>query len=244
MASVTVVIPCYNAERYIEDAIQSVLRQYSSGDTFIIVVDDGSTDASVNIVRKYRRVKLIQHDRNLGPCAATETGFKASTSDYTCLLAADDMLTNPYQLFKQAAIMKQHNLDWCYCSINEVGESVDDFQIVHTKWLLHPVFDNLVLAFPKLCALLITMRNPVNASSLMIKTDSFRKHNLSWYPKERSVCDGYLIVDMLLKGLRGRAIRCCGAFYRIHAGQVSNTEIHKESHKRFNRMVYKRIIGV
>jgi glycosyltransferase involved in cell wall biosynthesis len=241
--SVTIVIPCYNAEKYLEDAILSVLRQ-NYWNKQIIVVDDKSTDGSVEITKKYPSVTLIQHQENKGPCAAVETGFLAAKSDYIHMLAADDMFIDQYQIYKQVCYLVDHSLDWCYDGTYRTGPSPENSMKVNTKWFLHFIFDNLWLDFlPRFCCLLMTWRNPINASTLMIKTESFRNHNLSWYPKERSVCDGYLVADMILNGMKSGVMSNGGVFYRIHPEQVSNTEMHTESNKRFKQAIYKKVLG-
>jgi glycosyltransferase involved in cell wall biosynthesis len=247
--SVTVVIPCYNAEKYIEDAIVSVLRQWYWNKK-IIVVDDKSTDRSVEIIKKilvHPQVSLIQHPENKGACAAVETGFLASDSDYTCMLAADDMFISQYHLINQidymAMSVMKRDLDWSYDRVIKSGKSMKDSQRIESKWFVHPFLDNILLTlFPRFCCLLMTRRNPVNSSSLIIKTESFRKHRLSWCPQIRSVCDGYLIADMLLKGLRGGATSGDGVFYRTHPDQVSNTVLHREVNKKVNLLILKRIL--
>lgn len=91
---VSVVIPCYNAERYIADTIRSVLVQ-SYSDWELIVSDDGSTDRSMDVVRGFRdpRISYVQHPKNTGWAAAMNRGIQASSSPLIALLAADDLLT-------------------------------------------------------------------------------------------------------------------------------------------------------
>lgn len=242
MQSVTVVIPAYNAEKYVDVAISSVIHQtYPS--IRIIVVDDKSTDSTIEKVLNHSGVTVIQHHQNEGACSATETGFKESRTDYTCMLAADDVYIDPDHIAKQVKYMEEHTLDWSYDGTRRVGPAPRISTVINTKWLGHFIFDNLLLEFlPKFCCLLMIRRNPVNASSMMILTEAFRKHNLSWCPKERSVCDGYLIADMLLKGLRGGAMTNGGVFYRIHPGQISNTVLHKDMNNKFRKVILKRIL--
>jgi hypothetical protein len=88
---VSVIIPCYNYGHFVADAIGSALSQnYSNVE--IVVCDDGSTDNSVEVIKKYPDVKLIQHSTNLGLPAARNDAIKASTGKYIIPLDADDML--------------------------------------------------------------------------------------------------------------------------------------------------------
>lgn len=92
MASlVSIIVPMYNAERYIGEAIKSVLDQtYPHFE--LIIVDDASTDRSVEIIRSFNddRIQLIQHDKNRGPGAARNTAIEAAQGDWIAILDADD----------------------------------------------------------------------------------------------------------------------------------------------------------
>lgn len=88
---VSVIIPVYNAEKYIGEAIKSVLAQtYSHFE--LIIVDDASTDRSVEIIRSFNdyRINLIQHDKNRGPGAARNTALEVARGEWVAYLDADD----------------------------------------------------------------------------------------------------------------------------------------------------------
>ncbi|TIP78022.1 MAG: glycosyltransferase, partial [Mesorhizobium sp.] len=87
---IAVVITTYNHTRFLEEAIQSCLRQSRPMDE-IIVVDDGSTDNPASVVERHPGVRLIRQD-NCGLAAARNTGLAASRSDYITFLDADDRL--------------------------------------------------------------------------------------------------------------------------------------------------------
>ncbi len=99
--SLAVVIPCYNAERWLGHAIASVLDQNYPG-LELIVVDDGSTDASAQVVASFGdRVRALG-GRNRGACVARNRGAAAATSDFVLFLDADDFLVGDY-LWRLAA---------------------------------------------------------------------------------------------------------------------------------------------
>ncbi len=91
---VSVVIPVYNAERFIERAIDSVLMQSEVKE--VIVINDGSTDSSVNIIRNHQkldsRIILLHHDnrQNKGRSESRNLGIKKATSNFIAFLDADD----------------------------------------------------------------------------------------------------------------------------------------------------------
>jgi glycosyltransferase involved in cell wall biosynthesis len=90
---VSIIIPCWNRQDYIEDAIDSALRQtYSNVE--IVVVDDGSTDRTVEVVRQYGAdVKLVQQP-NRGVSSARNTGIRNSSGQYIIFLDSDDWLSD------------------------------------------------------------------------------------------------------------------------------------------------------
>ena len=90
----SVVIPVYNAEKYIEQAINSVLSQ-TFKNTEILLIDDGSTDNSVAIIKKIQkkcdRIKLIQQSK-LGASAARNNGIEHAQGKYFITMDADDTI--------------------------------------------------------------------------------------------------------------------------------------------------------
>ena len=91
---ISIVLPVYNQERFLRDALESVGAQTYS-DIEIIVVNDGSTDSSLRIATEYAkrdpRVKIVSQD-NGGLLAANVTGIKAATGDYICFFDPDDRI--------------------------------------------------------------------------------------------------------------------------------------------------------
>lgn len=103
---VSVIIPAYNEEKRISNAIDVLLRQtYPKDKMEIIVVDDCSTDKTCEIVSRYS-VKLIRHHRNMGPSATRNTGAKEATGEILAFTDADDKadkswLTNIVKHYKK-----------------------------------------------------------------------------------------------------------------------------------------------
>jgi glycosyltransferase involved in cell wall biosynthesis len=87
---VSVVIPCYNQARFLSEAIESVLAQ-TFGRTEVVVVDDGSTDNTVDVARGYCGVRCVSQP-NQGQGAARNEGLKHTSGKYVVFLDADDRL--------------------------------------------------------------------------------------------------------------------------------------------------------
>lgn len=88
---ISVIIPTYNRGHLIERSIHSVLSQ-TYRDFELIIVDDGSTDNTAEIIRSYNddRVRYIRHDTNMGVAVARNTGIKAALHDYIAFQDSDD----------------------------------------------------------------------------------------------------------------------------------------------------------
>lgn len=101
--TVSVVMPVYNGERYLAEAIASVLGQTFANVEFIIV-DDGSTDNSVAIMQEYagrdKRIRCIPLGQNQGAAAARNKGIAAARGRYLAMLDSDDICL-PHRLSKQ-----------------------------------------------------------------------------------------------------------------------------------------------
>jgi glycosyltransferase involved in cell wall biosynthesis len=106
MPKVSIIIPTYNRERYVVKAIDSVLRQ-TFKDYEIIVVDDGSTDNTKEVVNQYgNRIRYI-HQANSGVSAARNTGIKHARGEWLAFLDSDDEWLADY-LYKQMKSLDSH----------------------------------------------------------------------------------------------------------------------------------------
>ena len=102
--SVSVVIPIYNAERYLASTIESVLAQ-TFNNYEIICVNDGSTDGSMSVVKQFEGKARVLEQPNSGQTVAQNLGVAASTGRYIAFLDADD-LWYPHKLEEQVAVME------------------------------------------------------------------------------------------------------------------------------------------
>jgi len=86
---VSIVIPCYNEEETIGDVIEKTQNLETPYEKEIIVVDDGSTDRSCMVVKRYREVRLVRHSSNRGKGETVRTGFKYATGEIVAIQDAD-----------------------------------------------------------------------------------------------------------------------------------------------------------
>ena len=113
---VSIVTPAYNAERFIHEAIESVINQtYSNWE--MIIVDDCSTDETTDIVKNYQqkddRIKLIELEENSGSAVARNTAMDHATGRYLAFLDSDDLWT-PEKLDKQLKFMVDNDIAFSF----------------------------------------------------------------------------------------------------------------------------------
>ena len=131
---ISVIITVYNLESYVRQAIESVLQQTRKADE-IIVVDDGSTDASIQAIEYFGdKVKLIQMKKNSGVLVAFLAGINAASGDILSFLDGDDVwlpekLAKVEQAFKNRddVMMVTHLHEW----INGSGKRTDNVDETH-----------------------------------------------------------------------------------------------------------------
>ena len=131
--TVSVIMPAYNAERYIEAAIRSVMCQ-SLESWELIVIDDCSRDATVavaeRLAREDPRIRVLRNEENLGVAKTRNKGLDLCRGDYAALLDSDD-LWYPEKLASQVALARETGADILYCSYAIVDQDgvkkCDDF---------------------------------------------------------------------------------------------------------------------
>ena len=112
---ISVIIPNYNYAQYLDQAIQSVLKQ-SYDNLELIVVNNGSTDNSLEILEKYKHKIHLINQPNLGQSGARNSGLSASSGDFIAFLDADDFW-EPTKLEMQSKLIN-NNTQLVYCGIS------------------------------------------------------------------------------------------------------------------------------
>ncbi|MDD5505572.1 MAG: glycosyltransferase [Candidatus Omnitrophica bacterium] len=94
MPKVSLYIPCFNAEKTIQECLESVMRQSFPIDE-VLIIDDGCQDKTADIVSKYP-VKIIKHDKNKGLAASRNSAFKQAQNEFVAALDADCLAYNDW----------------------------------------------------------------------------------------------------------------------------------------------------
>lgn len=121
--SIAVIIDSYNMEQYLRAAVESVLAQDEPPDEFV-VVDDGSTDGSRQILDDFGPRVRVLHQDNQGQAGAFNTGLASVTSDVVLLLDADDLLLpGAIRTIRQSWHCRAAKLHWPMVVVDSSGDS-------------------------------------------------------------------------------------------------------------------------
>jgi glycosyltransferase involved in cell wall biosynthesis len=116
--NISVIIPVYNGELYLAEAIESVLSQ-SYQPSEIIVVDDGSIDNSQTIVKRYNSKVRCIHQENKGTAAARNLGINTSTGNFFAFLDQDDLWESQKLELQVNAFQKNKELDLVFGHVQQ-----------------------------------------------------------------------------------------------------------------------------
>jgi len=150
MLKVSIVIPAFNQEAYVGQAVESALAQtYSPVD--VVVVDDGSTDATAAALRRFetRRDVTVIHQSNAGLPAARNRGLEAAQGDLVTFLDADDFLASAYVERLAHALASDPETSIAYCDIQMVdafGAPSNPFSVAASRSVLSgDIFESLLV---------------------------------------------------------------------------------------------------
>lgn len=174
MSGVTVIIPLLNRERFIAEAIQSVLDQQFAGTLEIIVSDDGSTDNGVDIARSFGSpVKVLlkpESDSRRGVSGARNRGIEAATQSYISFLDSDDYYL-PGHLNKMAASLDAHpEAGFAFSRSRELRK-------IRGKWIDFPWTHSKVTVLDK-AYLLLSRSYIVNSNIFLFRSEIFKNVGL------------------------------------------------------------------
>lgn len=122
---VSVIMPAFNSERFIEASIQSVREQtYSNWE--LLIIDDASADRTLAIIKDFasedKRIKIISNEENLGAGVSRNNGIGQAKGQYISFLDADD-LWKPHKLQTQLEFMRKNEVSVCFSSYELITEN-------------------------------------------------------------------------------------------------------------------------
>jgi glycosyltransferase involved in cell wall biosynthesis len=207
MPLVSISMPVFNAERYIADAIQSVLAQtYQNFE--LIIVDDGSTDRTREIIESFSdpRIVKVYSDQNRGLITTRNRIAQLAKGKYLALLDADDQAF-PDRLALQVAFLEANQADLCgadHWTLNQVTGQMKSSKQRHSNADIHA---------------LLSVCSPVCNPAMMGRLEIFRRfpYKASYLHAE----DYCLWTEIALAGYRFANIKKKLITYRLHSTQTS-----------------------
>jgi glycosyltransferase involved in cell wall biosynthesis len=132
MPEVSVIIPTYNSANYLTQAVDSVLAQ-TFRDNEILVVDDGSTDETEDVMRRYNSPVRYIRQKNGGVASARNRGIAESRGRYIAFLDADDTWY-PIKLERQlAALDNRSDCQLCYSAFTLAASDLTPIRVVQSR---------------------------------------------------------------------------------------------------------------
>ncbi len=205
---VTVFIPVYNREKYVGEAIESILDQTFS-DFEILLIDDGSTDDSVEIIRSYSdpRIRLTSNKRNFGIPATRNKGVELARGQYIAMLDSDDR-AYPNRLEKQVEFLDNHPE---YAQVGSWCRMMDAQGHPLKRIKRQPVAPEYIRAqFLFRCAM--------SNRSIMARTAILQEYQ---YRNDYPRCQDYELHVRLAKNYKLGNLPQCLVFGRIHQQQIT-----------------------
>ena len=208
---VSIIMPVYNSEKYIVDSIESVLKQtYSNWE--LLLVDDGSSDGSLEIIKKYakvdQRIVVLQHDNNKGLPTARNTGIEKATGKYLAFLDSDDLWAEE-KLEMQTSFMIKNDYGMTFTTYQRMDEN----GVVNGK---------VRVAIPKADYKTILWKHPMGILTVMIDMEKTGKPIFENWKK----CEDYSLWLKLIKLTKyAFGLDELLAYYRVRNSSLSSNKL-------------------
>jgi len=215
---VSVVLPVYNGEKFIDAAVKSVLTQ-TYKPIELIVINDGSTDLTENTLRPYMDQIIYSYQANQGVASALNHGISLASGKYLARLDADD-IAFPERIEKQVAILdKNEEIGVCGTG-SEVVDECEKFIFNQTM----PITD-IEIRWKSL------FNSPFLHPSVIIRKQLIDDYRLR-YPTDCPHAEDYALWIELLKRTKGFNLSEPLINYRVHKGSISSQQNEEQAYSR------------
>lgn len=216
-ALVSVVIPCYNHQNYVQEALNSVISQ-TYKNIELIIIDDGSKDNSVHKIKELEEKCTERFSRfefrarpNKGLCETLNEGFSWCEGDYICVLASDDAYL-PYKIEKQVQYLTEcdKNIVGVFGSINFVNEKGKLTEKHHIRTKKYD-FESILLH-----------NHDLPATTNMLRAEAVK--NIGKLPQHLIIEDWYMWLKLTENGAFLKGIDGVFTNYRRHDNNLSSND--------------------
>lgn len=225
---ISVIIPVYNREKYILEAIESILKQTIQSFE-IIIIDDGSTDKSLKLIKTCNdpRIVVIENSENIGVSLSRNKALDRALGTYIAYMDSDD-ISHPKRFEKQLKVLKSNpNIDACGCWLQCFGTNS---KIIEYKKYHGEIQAQLILS------------NSMSLGATMVKKEAFEKYRFDpaklhvedydYWARSAWNCKFYNLQEVLY-------------YYRTHDKQVSNMylQIQREQDVAIKMSLIKKVVS-
>ena len=196
----SIIIPVYNVEIYLEECIRSILIQ-TSNDYEIILVDDGSTDNSKNICKKYSEmyanIKCFRIE-NRGASAARNLGIKKANGKYIAFLDSDDFWCDKELLIESKKILLKTKADMMIFGYRELYENGKEKIIITPKAkenVIYTYTDVENLGMYKSSAWSKFVKSQIIKENNLLFEEGVTSEDIVWCAKLAKICDNYCLYN-------------------------------------------------
>jgi glycosyltransferase involved in cell wall biosynthesis len=217
MDLISIVIPVYNSEKYLAECLDSVISQ-THQNIEIIIVDDGSTDSSPDILKKYSDKVNIFSQQNSGLASALNLGISKMNGDWFKWFSPDDVMY-PYTIETLIDIAKKHSDTLIYSNweiIDEKGNKLRDFNESNYNELTPFEYNVRLLDGQQ-----------INVNTTLIPSSLFEKCRIRELEDPVAIDYDFFLNSALLCNMKFYLITKSLVKYRIHTSQLSHKNISK-----------------
>ena len=216
---VTVFIPAYNREKYIGDAIESILAQTFTNFE-ILLIDDGSKDRTIEIMRSYQdpRVRIIRNEHNLGIPKTRNKGIEQARGEFIAMLDSDDRAF-PTRLEKQVSFLDAHH---DYAQVGSWCRMMDEQGRPLKRIKRQPIL-------PEDVDIQLLFRCSLSNRSIMARTKILQEYG---YRNDYPRCQDYDLHVRLAQKYKLANLPECLVYGRIHADQITSQTVELGDEKK------------
>ena len=196
---ISAIVPFYNSEFHIENAINSLIKQDFKLPIEIILINDGSTDSSVNIINSFNipNIKLFSNSSNYGPAAARNLGLRKAKGDFIFFLDSDDTIdSRTLSTLYKSALETNADLVFCDCKWieNNLNQRQNIFSFPYNKLIQGSELTTIMgdrLFNP------LYVSGPLSFKGKLIKQSIIHKNNIKFEEKLRYLEDEIFMWNIL-----------------------------------------------
>lgn len=224
---ISVVMPAYNAEKYIGEAIESILNQTYTNFEFIII-NDGSTDRTKEIIKSYNdsRIVYLENEKNSGIVVTLNKGLDYANGDYIARMDADDIAL-PERFMKQINYMeKNKDVGVLGTGIIIFGEGIDE--------KLYPFASNYKQAKADLF-----FNSSLAHPTVMIRKTVLTEYKLV-YEEEYNGLEDFVLWWRIAQVAKVNSLKEPLLYYRKHVSQITKTR-SEQFYNKYNKFIKERL---